>query len=114
MARVSALNSSPRFSLLHALVWGSCGVGIEVSSPETIGGRLADTAASVEWCVLRDGAPPGTARSGYVSAARIEPGTRVWAAGEAAAMQRIRRHLFNDRGIDRSDTMTRGYWKRSR
>ncbi|MCJ7779855.1 MAG: SIP domain-containing protein [Acidimicrobiia bacterium] len=109
MARVSALITSARLPLLHALVWGSCGVGIEVCSPEAIGGRLADTAASAERCVLRDGTPPGTARSVYVSAECIEPGTTFWAAGEAAAMQRIRRHFFNDRGIDRSDTMIRCY-----
>ena len=88
--------------------------GIEVISPDAIGGRLADTVASVDWCVLQDGAPPGTAQFEYVSAAPIEPGTRIWAAGEAAAMQRIRRHLFDGRGIDRSHTMIRGYWKRGR
>lgn len=88
--------------------------GIEVRSREAVGGRLADTAAEVDWCVLDDGAPPGSAQLAYVRAARIDAGTRIWAAGEAAAMQRIRRHLFDERGIDRSETMVRGYWKRSR
>jgi NADPH-dependent ferric siderophore reductase len=88
--------------------------GIEVRSGEAAGDRLADTAADVEWRVLDDGALPGTAQHAYVREARIEPGTRIWAAGEAAAMQRIRRHLFDERGIDRSDTMVRGYWKRNR
>lgn len=88
-------------------------VGIEVRSPEAIGGRLADAPASVEWFVQEDGARPGTEQLGYVSAARIEPGAMVWAAGEAAAMQRIRRHLFDGRRIERSDTMIRGYWKRT-
>ena len=36
---------------------------------------------------------------------------RVWAAGEAAAVQRIRRHLFEDRGLPRSQAVVRGYWK---
>ncbi len=36
---------------------------------------------------------------------------RVWAAGEAAAVQAIRRHLFEDRGLPRSQAVVRGYWK---
>jgi NADPH-dependent ferric siderophore reductase len=50
----------------------------------------------------------------FAEAANLERGTKIWAAGEAAAMQRIRQYLFKDRGIDRSDTMIRGYWKRPR
>jgi NADPH-dependent ferric siderophore reductase len=38
----------------------------------------------------------------------------VWAAGEAAAMQRIRRHLFDEREIPRPRTWIRGYWKHGR
>jgi NADPH-dependent ferric siderophore reductase len=38
----------------------------------------------------------------------------VWAAGEAAAMQRLRRHLFDERGVPRSAAVVRGYWKRGR
>jgi NADPH-dependent ferric siderophore reductase len=38
----------------------------------------------------------------------------VWAAGEAAAVQRIRRHLFDDRGLPRAQTSVRGYWKHGR
>jgi NADPH-dependent ferric siderophore reductase len=38
----------------------------------------------------------------------------VWAAGEAAAMQRIRRHLFEHLGVPRSHAVVRGYWKRER
>ena len=41
----------------------------------------------------------------------IEPDTRVWAAGEAGAMQRIRRHLFEERNLPRSRASIRGYWK---
>ena len=35
-------------------------------------------------------------------------------AGEAAAVQRIRRHLFEDRGLTRAQATVRGYWKRGR
>jgi NADPH-dependent ferric siderophore reductase len=38
----------------------------------------------------------------------------VWVAGEAAAVQRIRRHLFDERRIPRSQTSVRGYWKHGR
>lgn len=38
-------------------------------------------------------------------------GDRIWAAGEAGAMQRLRRYLFEQRGVDRSQTSVRGYWK---
>ena len=41
-------------------------------------------------------------------------GTTVWVAGEAAAVQRIRRHLFEDLGLPRSRAHVRGYWKHGR
>jgi NADPH-dependent ferric siderophore reductase len=61
--------------------------------------------AVVQWCdslidTLRD--------------AELTGDTRVWAAGEAAAMQRIRRHLFEERGIARRQATIRGYWKQGR
>jgi len=38
----------------------------------------------------------------------------VWVAGEAAAVQRIRRALFEERGVPRSRATVRGYWKHGR
>lgn len=38
----------------------------------------------------------------------------VWIAGEAAAVQRLRRYLFDERGRSRSGVTARGYWKRGR
>ncbi len=38
----------------------------------------------------------------------------VWAAGEAAGMQRIRHLLFAERGVARGDAVVRGYWKAGR
>ena len=35
----------------------------------------------------------------------------IWVACEANVMRSIRRHLLNDRGVDRSTLYTRGYWK---
>jgi NADPH-dependent ferric siderophore reductase len=67
--------------------------------------------ADVSWHVLPAGEPPGAALVAAVQAAEIPAGTKVWAAGEAAAMQRIRRHLFEARGLSRRDATVRGYWK---
>jgi len=80
----------------------------ELLGPDAGGDR------SVEWCDLPPGAPPGVALVAAVTAADLPAGTRIWAAGEAAAMQRIRRHLFDERGVARSETWIRGYWKHGR
>lgn len=42
------------------------------------------------------------------------PDTRWWVAGEAAAVQAVRKHLFDERDLDRKRTTVRGYWKRDR
>jgi len=36
---------------------------------------------------------------------------RVWIGCEAGVMRDIRRHLLNERGIDRTHALTHGYWK---
>jgi NADPH-dependent ferric siderophore reductase len=70
--------------------------------------------ARVEWHRLSTGGTPGDAVVAAVTAADLAPGTRVWAAGEAAAVQRIRRNLFEDRGLARTQASVRGYWKHGR
>ena len=85
--------------------------GIEVTSPDAVRELPQRPMIEVEWRVLAEGSLPGTEQFDYVRTSTLEPGVRIWAAGEAAAMQRIRRHLFDDRGVDRSSTMVRGYWK---
>jgi NADPH-dependent ferric siderophore reductase len=74
----------------------------------------AHPGVSIRWVPLAPGKSPGDALFAEVRAADIPPGTRVWAAGEAAAMQRIRRHLFDERGVPRGNTSVRGYWKYGR
>jgi NADPH-dependent ferric siderophore reductase len=49
-----------------------------------------------------------------VQASEVTPEHRVWVAGEAAAVQRIRKHLFDTVGIGRERTVVRGYWKHGR
>lgn len=67
----------------------------------------------VDVAVLDAGAPPGDTLVARLVASPPPADTLLWAAGEAAAMQRIRR------GVDRSDaarsmTVVRGYWKVAR
>jgi NADPH-dependent ferric siderophore reductase len=68
----------------------------------------------VRWVVRPAGSLPGAALVPAVMAVPMTRETRVWAAGEAAAVQRIRRHLFDDVGISRSVATVRGYWKHGR
>jgi len=70
--------------------------------------------AEVHWHELPAGAPHGDTLVAAIEAASIDDDTRVWAAGEAAAMQRIRRHLLESREIPRPRTTIRGYWKHGR
>lgn len=71
-------------------------------------------ALTVKWCERSGGAQAGTALGDAVRRADIPRGARIWVAGEAAAVQRIRKHLFDERAISRSQATVRGYWKRGR
>lgn len=87
---------------------------IEVAHPDA---RLAlpdHPRATVEWWDLPPDASPGDALVAAVSGTGLAPGARVWVAGEAAAVQRIRRHLFADCGLLRAQALVRGYWKHGR
>jgi NADPH-dependent ferric siderophore reductase len=89
-------------------------VVIEVAAPEARLELPEHPGASVEWLELPAGAPPGDSLVEAVIQAELPEGHRVWAAGEAAAMQRIRRHLLDQRQLPRSATWIRGYWKTGR
>lgn len=89
-------------------------VCVEVAEPD---GRLPlpeHPRATVEWCDLPRGAPPGEALVGAIRGADLLSDARVWVGGEAAAVQRIRRYLFEERGVARAQTSVRGYWKHGR
>jgi NADPH-dependent ferric siderophore reductase len=89
-------------------------VHLEVAHPDA---RLAlpdHPRATITWWDLPDGARPGDTLVDAVAGETIEPEARVWVAGEAAGVQRIRRYLFDDVGMPRTRTTVRGYWKHGR
>jgi NADPH-dependent ferric siderophore reductase len=89
-------------------------VCVEVGHPDA---RLAlprHPGVTSEWVDLPPGAPPGGALVDALAAVDVAEDERIWVAGEAAAVQRIRRHFFQERGIPRSQTSIRGYWKAGR
>jgi NADPH-dependent ferric siderophore reductase len=89
-------------------------VEIEVAAPVARMALPTRPGVSVNWLDLPVGAPPGERLVATLRGADLQPGTRVWMAGEAAAMQRIRRHLFEERGLPRQEVTVRGYWKHGR
>ena len=86
------------------------------SARPTRGSRSPRTRAQrSQWHDLPPGAPPGDALVAAVRAAATRPDARVWVAGEAAAVQRIRRYLFDELALGpRPDDRSRGYWKHGR
>jgi NADPH-dependent ferric siderophore reductase len=65
----------------------------------------------VTW--LDRGAVPGASLADAFAARTVGGGTHVWAGGEAAAVQRIRRHLAAA-SIEPARMTVRGYWKHGR
>jgi len=80
---------------------------------------VSDASARVElhrdvddtWHVVSQGSDPHKSLNNAVRDADIAPGLQIWAAGEAAAMQRIRNYLFREIDFPRSQATVRGYWK---
>ncbi len=67
---------------------------------------------SVQW-LFRGPNPAQAGRSleAALRAAELPPGSgRLYVACESDAMRRIRRHLLQERGLDRAQLVTRGYW----
>lgn len=67
--------------------------------------------ASVRWVAAHATGRPGNALLDAITALPLEADSRVWAAGEAAGVHRIRQHLFEERSIPRAHAVVRGYWK---
>jgi NADPH-dependent ferric siderophore reductase len=86
---------------------------IEIRSPEARIPLPDHPNATVTWHQATDGAAAGDAMS-HALLAVTELADAIWVAGEAAAVQRLRKYLFNERGRDRSGVTARGYWKQGR
>lgn len=69
--------------------------------------------AEINWHEAVVGEAPGASMVRAVQAVDDLPDA-IWVAGEAAAVQRIRTHLFDDRNRSRRSVTARGYWKRGR
>lgn len=89
-------------------------VVVEVGSSEARHDLPAHPRCSIAWFELGRGDAPGAALVPAVEAADIGADTVVWVAGEAAAVQKVRKHLFDQRGLARSQATVRGYWKHGR
>lgn len=84
---------------------------VEVIDP----GAVLDLGFDVRWHVTQPGAVAGRRLVEVVDAvAHLDEGVHVWAAGEASAMQAIRKRLFDALGVERTRTSVRGYWKPQR
>jgi NADPH-dependent ferric siderophore reductase len=89
-------------------------VHLEVGHPDAQLALPEHPGATVEWGDLPPGAVPGELLVEAVSGADLAPEAKVWVAGEAAAVWRVRKHLFEDRGLRRNQAAVRGYWKHGR
>ncbi len=89
-------------------------VRVEVAQPEARVELPEHPGAEVEWLEATGGVPPGDALVQAVVGTEWPADAKLWVAGEAAAVQRIRRHLFQERGLPRTQASVRGYWKHGR
>ncbi len=88
-------------------------VHIEITHPGARFELPTHPHATIVWHDARAGAAPGDSFTAAVQDLDQLPDA-VWVAGEAAAVQRLRSHLFDERGRDRSSVTARGYWKLAR
>lgn len=82
---------------------------VEIRAPDA----ALDLGSAVRWHVADNGAPVGD-RIVDAVAGTDDLADVIWVAGEAAAVQRIRNHLFVERGLPRTAATVRGYWKHGR
>jgi NADPH-dependent ferric siderophore reductase len=86
-------------------------VFLEVESTSEIRPLPCPGDADVRW-LPRDGAPGGFLLQDAVTQAEFPTGRPyAWLAGESSAITNLRRHLVNDRGIDKKDVYFSGYWQ---
>jgi len=88
-------------------------VEIEIGDPAARLELPGHPGATVNWHERSSEAQFGSTYGAVIEALPVIPAA-VWIAGEAAAVQRIRKHLFDVRGVERSAATIRGYWKSGR
>jgi NADPH-dependent ferric siderophore reductase len=94
-------------------------VVVEVAHPDARLDLPPHAGATVTWCDRVGDEAPGAALvraalDGPLAPGQLPPEGRAFAAGEAAAIQRIRRHVVEELGHPRPRTVIRGYWKHGR
>ena len=87
-------------------------VHIEIAHPDARFDLPDHPSATITWHDAVAGAAPGASISTRSSTRELPDA--VWVAGEAAAVQRLRTHLFDERGRTRRSVTARGYWKLGR
>ena len=87
---------------------------VEVAHPDAQVDLPAHPGATVRWLAQPPTRRPARRWSPPYGTPTSHPTAHVWAAGEAASMQRIRKHLADDRDHPRAQCTVRGYWKHGR
>lgn len=88
-------------------------VHIEIAGPDARFDLPDHPGAVITWHEADAHAAPGDSIVAAVEQTDDLPDA-VWVAGEAAAVQRLRTHLFDERGRSRRSVTARGYWKLGR
>ncbi|MBL1082669.1 siderophore-interacting protein [Streptomyces actinomycinicus] len=101
-------------TLLEALPKGTPAVAyIEVADGAEQQAFETPGEVTVHW-LHRDGAPAGRSEvlTEAVRTAEFPPGRAfAWLAGESGAVRALRRHLVDDRGVDKRSIEFSGYWR---
>lgn len=84
---------------------------IEVAEDDGVVELPGHPGADVSWFVRRPGAEPGDAMVEAIGGTDVAAETRLWVAGEAAAVQAVRGDVLKTRGMGRQRVVIRGYWK---
>lgn len=70
-----------------------------------------DRDVDVTWHIATDGTDSPDSLVTAIRSVDLPFGVRIWAAGEASSMHRIRKLLFDERSFPRKHAIVRGYWR---
>jgi NADPH-dependent ferric siderophore reductase len=100
-------------TVLEALSPGPAGTPVLALLEVADAGEEQDLpgAADVRW-VHRGDRPAGAPLAEAVRAAAFPPGHgQAWLSGESACVKELRKHLLDERGLDRRRVYATGYWR---